>query len=79
MRKLFTALAMFLVVAAPLAVEAASTRGSEANAPRSERQDSSAPRIDRRESNAPRGQDSNAPRSPELNAADSVDQGNPAP
>ncbi len=70
MRKLFTALAMFLVVAAPLAVEAASIRGSEANAPRSERQDSSAPRSDR---------ESNAPRSPELNAADSVDQGNPAP
>jgi hypothetical protein len=86
MRKLFAALSMFLVVAAPLTVEAAPIHGFEANAPRSERQDSSAPRS--REANAPRGEDasapradreSNAPRSPESSAPDSIDQGNPAP
>lgn len=88
MRKLFTALTMLLVVAAPLAVEAASIQSSEANAPRSERRESNAPRSreadaprsDRRESNAPRAdREGDAPRTAPLGAPDSVDQGNPAP
>lgn len=78
MRRVFAALTMFLVVAAPLAVEAGSIRSSEANVPRSERQDSNAPRG--QDAGAPRAdRESNAPRSPELTALDRVDQGSPAP
>lgn len=69
MRKFLATLAIVFLVGAPMAVQAASHSGSEANAPR----------VERRESEAPRGQDAGAPRSPEASAPDSVDQGSPAP
>ena len=69
MRKLLATLTVFLLVTAPMVLEAAWTRSSQANAPR----------IDRQESNAPRGGDSGARRSLQISAPDRPDQGSPAP